>query len=187
MLLNKINNSILLFFVLALFIGCSYTPLPEQHFKDGSVLVREKSDGSTRFVATTTNMKNYDNMQVGKRIIELKEAAYYGKAKGYKYFAINTPHFNNLLGFPITTINDFIYYCNYPTVDLPTIRKRHDGNCGEDYITDVFFFKEEPKTFPVWNIEEVINEKIDLLNSVDNDGMKALVDYLKLNSIPYMK
>ncbi|KAB7889569.1 hypothetical protein [Poseidonibacter ostreae] len=188
MLLNKFKTTILLSIATAIFTGCGYTPLPMQHFQKGDVIIEKNSDGTTRFFGISKNMEFASKYgitynQTAKLISELKESAYYGKAKGYKYFAVKSDKFNNILGMPITSINSIMKYCSYPTSE---VAKSHSGDCkGLSYRTDVHFFKENPNAFPVWNVDDVINEEIDL-SYVENDKRKkALTNYLRDSSISF--
>lgn len=188
MLLNKIKTSLLLGVATAILTGCGYTSLPEQHFQKGDVIIEKNSDGTTRFFGISKNMEFASKYGITYKhsanlISELKEASYYGKAKGYKFFAIKSDKFSNILGMPITSINSLIRYCSYPTSELSTI---HSGDCdGLSYRTDVLFFNENPNAFPVWDIEDTIKEEIDLSFVEEDNRKKALTDYLTKSSISF--
>lgn len=181
MLLNKIKTSLLIGITTVILTGCGYTPLPEQHFQHKEVRVDKHSDGTIGFFAIYTAKGFHKN--TSDIISEIKEAGYYGKAKGFKYFAIKSDNFNNILGMPITTINDILKYCSYPTASAA---QDNSGDCGGlSYRTDVLFFKENPNEFPVWNVDDVINEKIDLTTIHSNEDKQKLIDYLTSKKIPF--
>lgn len=88
-----------------------------------------------------------------------KEIAYYGNSKGYKYFSINKTGVdaigNDELS-PITTINSNLEYC------FSDLGLKNKNECYTMNSRKVVFYEKKPTDFPVWNIKEVLEEKIDL-------------------------
>jgi hypothetical protein len=98
-----------------------------------------------------------------------KEIANYGNDKGYKYFSINKGMFdavgNDELS-PITSINSNLEYC------FSDLGLRSEDECYKMKSRTVKFYNEKPINIPVWNIKEVLNEKIDLSTFEMNDNFK---------------
>jgi|GEM_PF-6271446 len=156
-------NFVLLGLVSLLFIGCGYQPQPYQKFKgeDVKVMIDEGENNSVRFTGISFNYMGSISPAFN-RILELKEAANYARVKGFNYFIIDDEGFSNIVGTPVTTITEFLNYCNNPTASRTTFWGAGTDCLGKSFRMDIVFFKEKPKGFPVWSVEMVEKEIIPL-------------------------
>lgn len=177
---NFIKLIVSIIFISGIFTGCGQPMLPEQKYAD--VKVFKKDDGSVLFISFgAKSVKQDDGLQI---ILELKEAAEYGKYHGFKFFAVNGgERFNNLYGDPINSINSFIKFCS----DF-RMSEKQGGYCGEkSFKTKIYFFKENPGIFTVWDIDLILKEKIDISTYKFNEKEKEeLTSYLNKYNIEYI-
>lgn len=163
--------------------GCGATSQPSVKFPEKSVRVFQWEDGTTQFNSINP-IKDNRLKDAASYITQLKEAAYYGKSKGFSYFTIVNDDFNNMMGLPVNTTNDFLSYCS----GYSSLKRWHGHGCELHGMLKVMFLKENPMTFPVWNIDSTINEVIDLSDMaklIHKEGIPEFISYLESNSIPY--
>ena len=170
--LLKISTTLLLSILALNFSGCAAKEDVDQTIKGKKVSVEKVKDKENTYLisayAQTNNL--YD-------VLNLKEAAYFGKKKGFKYFSINKKDsrerrspssLDNLI--PITTINEYLVYKGWSGLveKSPNYDYREFVSLGRFNVT---YTNERANDGFYFVIDKVIDEEIVLRNPEDKNGM----------------
>lgn len=170
-ILLKISTTLLLSVLALNFSGCAGKEDVDQTIKGKEISI-EKIDNKK----DTYLVKSYSQLDLYS-VLNLKEAAFFGKKKGFKYFSINKHDIkeirrpstlDNLI--PITTINEYLVYKGWSGL----VEKTPNNDYREfvDLLRfNVTYTNERANDSFYFVIDKVIEEEIVLRNPENKEGI----------------
>lgn len=171
-ILLKISTTLLLGILSLNFSGCAVKEDVNQTIKGKKVSVEKVKDKENTYFISAFGQNN--NLYA---VLNLKEAAFFGKKKGFKYFILNKKDIketrrpsslDNLI--PITTINEFLVYKGWSGLveKTPNNDYRETIELGRFNVT---YTNERTNDGFYFVVDKVIQEEIVLRNPENKDNI----------------
>jgi hypothetical protein len=168
--------------IAVLFVGCGVDRMnvTKENITDAIVVKSIDEDENTYYSSGFIPGLTVLTQQAPSRLVHIKKLAEFGKKKGFKYFALINDNFNNVAGFPVTTLEAAKNVC------ASGISKGHalfclPRNATHSVITKVVFLKENPNAFPVWNIEQTLQTSLKEMtlahDEIDKKNVNKYLDF----------
>jgi hypothetical protein len=168
--LLKISTTLLLSVLALNFSGCAGKEDVDQTILGKKISIEKIQDQKDTY---RINVWGQSNLYA---VLSLKEAAYFGKKKGFKYFSINKKDskdrrehadIDNLI--PMTTINDYLVYKGWSGLGEKGPNNEYRNVFNLDFVR-VTYTNERINDGFYFAIDKVIDEEIVLRNPYNKEG-----------------